>query len=84
MFSLDCLVNVQPLMPALEELQFHYCRQLKSLNGVSAEAPNLKKLLVTRCANLDTSDEALNLSIESVYINVRGKALVKRPDQRLR
>lgn len=67
-----------PQMPALEDLQFHYCRNLRSLRGLADQAPNLKKLVITRCANLESWDEALKLPLEHLYINVRGKTVAHR------
>ena len=71
-------ISALPVLPNLEELQFHYCRNLRSLSGLTASAPNLKKLVVTRCANLETFEEALSMNLETMYINVRGKEVAKR------
>lgn len=64
-------------LPNLEELQCHYCRNLTTLKGLSAIAPNLKKLVIIRCANLTDFEEALGLDLAHVYINVKGKELVR-------
>jgi len=41
----------------LKELQIHFCRNLKSLNGIKEHAPNIEKLVITNCKNLeDISD----------------------------
>lgn len=68
-------INALPVLPDLEELQLHYCRNLRSLSGLRESAPNLKKLVVTRCANLESFEEALEMNLEHVYINVRGKEM---------
>jgi hypothetical protein len=49
----DSIINL-PTLPNIEELQLHYCRNMKSLIGLKNVAPNLKKLVVTRCANLES------------------------------
>jgi Leucine-rich repeat (LRR) protein len=77
-------VSTLPALPNLEELQFHYCRNLRSLNGLMASAPNLKKLVVTRCANLESFEEALSMDLEHVYINVRGKEMANNSINRTR
>jgi len=48
-----------PYLPKLTELQIHYCRNLESVNAITKFAPNLKRLVVTRSANL-THYEAIN------------------------
>jgi hypothetical protein len=68
-------ISSLPAMPNLEELQFHYCRSLKSLSGIKNIAPNLKKLVVTRCANLESFDEAAGMNLGHIYINVKSKDL---------
>ena len=65
--------NALPALPNLEELQLHYCKNLRSLSGLRNLVPNLKKLVVTRCANLESFEEALDMNLEHIYINVRGK-----------
>lgn len=77
-------ISALPVLPNLEELQFHYCRNLKSLNGLRASTPNLKKLVVTRCANLETFEEALSMNLEHLYINVRGKEVANNSINRTR
>ena len=77
-------ISALPALPNLEELQFHYCRNLRSLSGLRASAPNLKKLVVTRCANLETFEEPLEMNLESIYINVRGKEMANNSINRTR
>lgn len=66
------------ILPNLEELQLHYCRNLGSLKGIQDVAPKLQKLVVTRCANLSDIDEAKDLELRHVYINVPGKEVLNR------
>ncbi|BCX46976.1 conserved hypothetical protein [Haloferula helveola] len=69
-----------PALPNLRELQLHCCRNLTSLEGIAEIAPNLKKLIVTRCANLAEYESARDLDLDHLYINIRGKAVAaKRP-----
>jgi hypothetical protein len=68
-------IDTLPCLPALEELQIHYCRNLNSLKGIGRLAPRLKKLVVTRCANLESFEEAQEMNLEHIYINVKGKVV---------
>lgn len=68
-------INSLPIMHNLTELQFHYCRNLKSIDGLKSLAPNLKKLVVTRCPNLESFSEAIDLPLDSLYINIKGKEI---------
>lgn len=77
-------ISTLPVLPNIEELQLHYCRNLRSLNGLMASTPNLKKLVVTRCANLELFEEALSMNLEHVYINVRGKVVANNSIDRAR
>lgn len=38
-----------PRLEALREIQLHYCRDLASLEGLEEIAPNLEKIVLTRC-----------------------------------
>lgn len=66
-----------PHLPHLRELQFHYCGNLKSLEGLGGVAPNLKKLIVTRCANLKDWGSVEDLHLESLYINIKGEEVAR-------
>ena len=77
-------INALPVLQNLEELQLHYCRNIRSLKGLSELAPNLKKLIVTRCANLESFQEALDMNLEHIYINVRGKEVASNSINRIR
>ena len=68
-------------MSGLDELQFHYCRNLRTLNGLAKIAPNLKRLVITRCANLESFGEAIEMKLAHLYINVRGKEVAKRSEK---
>lgn len=68
-------------LPKLEELQFHYCRNLRSLDGLAKSMPGLKKLVVTRCANLEGIDEVLQMPLEHLYINIRGRTVADKSPQ---
>jgi hypothetical protein len=46
---------------------------MRSLSGLRDALPNLKKLVITRCANLESIDEATSMELPHIYINVRGK-----------
>ena len=67
-----------PELPNLKELQFHYCRNLVSIDGIAEFAPNLKKLIVTRCANLADYASVGDLSLDHLYINIKGEEVAKR------
>jgi hypothetical protein len=77
-------ITALPVLPNLEELQLHYCRNLKSLSGLRTAVPNLKKLVITRCANLESVEEALSMHLEHIYINVRGKEVANNSINRTR
>ena len=68
-----------PYLPRLRELQFHYCRNLASIDRIAEFAPNLRKLVVTRCANLVEFESVHDLGLEHLYVNIRGKEVaIKR------
>lgn len=67
-----------PQLPHLETLEIHYCRNLKSLNGLMTIAPNLKRLTVDNCANLESVEEALAMNIDDIYIRMRGNIVVNK------
>lgn len=67
-----------PLLPRVDELQLHYCLNLKSIDGLMKSMPNLKKLVITRCAKLELFDEAFNAPLEHLYINIRGKEVINK------
>jgi len=57
-------------LPRLREIQFHYCRNLTTLKGLEVIAPNLEKLVVTRCKNMTDIDVLNELkNIKYAYIN---------------
>lgn len=62
-------------LPRVTEMQFHYCRNLSAIDGIGTIAPNLKKLVITCCANLESFREALSLPLEFVHISIRGKTV---------
>lgn len=66
-----------PCLPGLEELQFHHCRNLTTLDGLARVAPTLKKLVNTGCASLASFSEALDMKLAQLYINVRGKVVAR-------
>jgi hypothetical protein len=69
--SLDDL----PVMGNLKELQIHYCRNLESINAINKVAPNLKRLVITRSANLDDYQAVQEKEWEHLYINIKGKTV---------
>ena len=70
-------LDAMPYLPKLTELQIHYCRNLESVNAITKFAPNLKRLVVTRSANL-THYEAINdIEWEHIYINIKGKTIAE-------
>lgn len=68
-----------PVLNKLEELQIHYCRNLESIDSIFEFAPNLKKLVVTRCANLTDFEAVADHDWEHVYINIKGKVVANKP-----
>lgn len=64
-----------PVLSELEELQIHYCNNLESIDSIFEFAPNLKKLVVTRCANLKDFDVVLEHDWDHMYINIKGKTV---------
>lgn len=62
-----------PVLPHLKEVQFHYCRNLKSIRKIRDFAPNLEKLVITRCPNLEDYESVCDLSLSHLYINIKGK-----------
>jgi hypothetical protein len=67
-----------PKLPNLRELQFHYCRNLVSIDRIADFAPNLERLIVTRCANLADYESAQDLDLEHLYININGKQVANK------
>jgi len=70
-----------PTLPNLKEIQFHYCRNLESISDLGRIAPNLKKLVITRCANLANYKVAIDMDLDHTYINIKGKEAFKRTKQ---
>lgn len=67
-----------PTLPDLKELQIHYCRNLKSISNLSRIAPNLKRIIITRCANLEDYQVAIDMELDHAYINIGGKEVFRR------
>ncbi len=67
-----------PVLNELEELQIHYCRNLESIESIFGFAPNLKKLVITRCANLKDFKVVLNHDWEHMNINIKGKTVANK------
>lgn len=64
-----------PVLKNLKELQLHYCRNLKSLTGLKNIAPNLEKLVITRCKNC-TDIEEIKILPNLQYVWIQDKKLV--------
>jgi len=67
-----------PSLPKLEELQIHYCRNLKYIDSLLSFAPNLKRLVITRCANLEDYKVIECKEWEKLIINIRGKYVANK------
>lgn len=67
-----------PTLVELEELQIHYCRNLESIESIFEFAPNLKKLVITRCANLKDYKVVLSHDWEHIHIDIKGKIVVNK------
>ena len=71
-------LNGMPILSELEELQIHYCRNLESIESIFDFAPNLKKLVITRCANLKNFEVVSNHDWDHMYIEVKGKTVANK------
>jgi len=58
----------------LKEIQFHYCRNLQTLEGLEDIAPNLERLIVTRCNNF-TAELDLTRFPNIKHVFVKNKRL---------
>jgi hypothetical protein len=67
-----------PLLDELEELQIHYCRNLETIESIFKFAPNLKRLVITRCANLTNFETVHEREWEHLYINIKGKTIANK------
>lgn len=67
-----------PLLLDLEELQIHYCRNLESIASITECAPNLKRLVITRCANLSDFKVVQDYELERLFINIKGKTFADK------
>lgn len=70
-----------PVLQNLEELQIHYCRNLESIDSILKVAPNLKRLVITRCANLKDYRTVQDIDLEHLYINIKGKTVASKKIQ---
>jgi hypothetical protein len=67
-----------PRLPKLKQIQFHYCRNLVSLEGVVEAFPNLEEIIITRCPNLKDYDMIRTMNLKRIYVNIRNKEVVKK------
>lgn len=67
-----------PILKELEELQIHYCRNLESIESIFEFAPNLKRLVITCCANLSNFEIVQEHEWEHIYINIKGKTVANK------
>ncbi len=59
-----------PVLPKCQELQLHYCRNLRTLEGIERIAPNLQRLVITasnKCK--ETSAVSRLTKLNHVFIN---------------
>ncbi len=71
-----------PTLNQLEELQIHYCRNLETIDSIFEFAPNLKKLAITRCANLNNFNVVLEHDWEHMFINIKGKTVANKSSKK--
>ncbi|WP_211826654.1 hypothetical protein [Kistimonas asteriae] len=71
-----------PTLNNLEELQIHYCRNLESIATLFDIAPNLKKLIITRCSNLTDYAVVKDHEWEHLFIHIRGKTVANKKIKR--
>lgn len=67
-----------PLLNELEELQIHYCRNLETIESVFDFAPNLKNLVITRCANLSNYEVVHEHEWDHLYINIKNTTVANK------
>ncbi len=67
-----------PVLEELEELQMHYCHNIESIQSIFEFAPNLRKLVITRCANLSEFNIVHSHEWEHMYINIKGKTVANK------
>ena len=71
-----------PALDNLEELQIHYCRNLETIASLLNFAPNLKRLVITRCANLSDYEIVNEHDWEHLYINIKGKTVANKSSKK--
>ena len=59
-----------PRLPHLQEIEFHLCRNLRSLDGLELISPKLRRVIVSRCKKLKDL-KALNVleNLKDVFID---------------
>ena len=77
-WSNPCDLRHFPLLPKLKHIQFHYCRNLVSLDGIVESMPNLEEIVITRCPNLADYNMLSALTLKRVYINIRNKEVANK------
>ena len=71
-----------PVLDKLEVLQIHYCRNLESIASLLDVAPNLKRLVISRCANLSDYEIVNERDWEHLYINIKGKIVANKSSKK--
>lgn len=71
-----------PTLSNLEALQIHYCRNLETIDSIFEFAPNLKKLVITRCANLKDFKVVLDHDWEHMHIDIKGKTVANKSSKK--
>jgi len=71
-----------PVLNELKELQIHYCRNLESIASIFDFAPNLRRLVITRCPNLSDFDIVHNHDWDHMHIDIKGKTVAYKSSKR--
>jgi hypothetical protein len=77
-WSNPCDLRSFPCLPRLKQIQFHYCRNLVSLDGIVEAFPSLEEVIITRCPHLSDYNMISKMNLKRVYINIRNKTVASQ------